>query len=245
MIFLCLVGTQLVERLVCSIWQLVIQFAVVALYCSLLLHLLPPPISPFAHRNHIYYTRINIFQRVFFIKYVILNNSLYSFIIVIIIWLYYMLCLTKFPSNEGAETRNRLKTWKVKVKITQSCQTLCDPMDYTVHGILQARILEQAAFPFSRGSSPRRNWTGISCIAGGFFTNWAIRETTVRRGQSNLAFFFTWRFGTCLLPGESTILFPWGALLWLLMRVSWSSWISAPSIPWLPSASRQSGPQGR
>ena len=53
-----------------------------------------------------------------------------------------MLCLTKFPSNEGAETRNRLKTWKVKVKITQSCQTLCDPMDYTVHGILQARILD-------------------------------------------------------------------------------------------------------
>ena len=41
---------------------------------------------------------------------------------------------------------------KVKVKATQSCPTLCDPMDYTVHGILQARILEWAAFPFSRGS---------------------------------------------------------------------------------------------
>ena len=39
---------------------------------------------------------------------------------------------------------------KVKVKVTQSCPTLCDPMDYTVHGILQARILEWVAYTFSR-----------------------------------------------------------------------------------------------
>ena len=44
---------------------------------------------------------------------------------------------------------------KVKVKVAQSCPTLCNPMDYTVHGILQARILEWVAFPFSRGSSSR------------------------------------------------------------------------------------------
>ena len=54
---------------------------------------------------------------------------------------------------------------------------LCDPMDYTVHGILQARILEWVAFPFSRGSSPPRNRTGVSGLAGRFFTNWTIRET--------------------------------------------------------------------
>ena len=42
---------------------------------------------------------------------------------------------------------------KVKVKVAQSCATLCDPMDYTVHEILQARILEWVAFPVSRGSS--------------------------------------------------------------------------------------------
>ena len=105
---------------------------------------------------------------------------------------------------------------KWKVKVTQLCLTLCDPMDYTVHGILQARILDWVAVPFSRGSSktqgsipglphcrrilyqlihkgsPRilervaypfssgsswpRNWTRISCIADGFFTNWALRE---------------------------------------------------------------------
>ena len=59
----------------------------------------------------------------------------------------------------------------VKVKVAQLCLTLCDPMDYTVHGILQARILEWVAFPFSRGSSQPRHRTGVSCIADGFFTN--------------------------------------------------------------------------
>ena len=40
---------------------------------------------------------------------------------------------------------------RIKVKVAQSCPTLRDPLDYTVHGILQARILEWVAFPFSRG----------------------------------------------------------------------------------------------
>ena len=63
----------------------------------------------------------------------------------------------------------------VKQKITQSCPTLCDPMDYTVHGILQARILEWVAFPFSRGSSQSRDQTQVSRIAGRFFTSWATK----------------------------------------------------------------------
>ena len=51
---------------------------------------------------------------------------------------------------------------KVKVNITQSCSTLCDPMDYAVRGILQARILDYVAFPFS----------GVSFeSAGRFFTS--------------------------------------------------------------------------
>ena len=58
---------------------------------------------------------------------------------------------------------------KVKVKVAQSCQTLCDTMDYTVHGTLQARILEWVAFPFSRGSSQSRDRTQVSRIASGFF----------------------------------------------------------------------------
>ena len=57
------------------------------------------------------------------------------------------------------------------VKVTQSCLTLCDPMDYTVNGILQARILEWVAVPFSWGSSQLRDQTQVSCIVGRFFTS--------------------------------------------------------------------------
>ena len=62
---------------------------------------------------------------------------------------------------------------QVKVKVTQSSLTLCDPMNYTVHRILQARILEWVGFPFFRGSSQPRDQTQISYVAGGFFTSWA------------------------------------------------------------------------
>ena len=57
------------------------------------------------------------------------------------------------------------------LKVTQLCPTLCNPMDYTVHGILQTRILEWVAVPFSRGSSQPRDQTQVSCIAGRFFTS--------------------------------------------------------------------------
>ena len=62
------------------------------------------------------------------------------------------------------------------LKVAQSCPTLCNPMDYTVHGILQARILEWVAFPSSRGSSQPTDWIGVFCTAGGCFTSWASRE---------------------------------------------------------------------
>ena len=64
----------------------------------------------------------------------------------------------------------------ISLKVAQSCPTLCNPMDYTVHGILQARILEWVAFPSSRGSSQPTEWIGVFCTAGGFFTSWASRE---------------------------------------------------------------------
>ena len=74
--------------------------------------------------------------------------------------------------------------WKVKVLVAQLCPTLCDPMDCSlpgssVHGTLQARILEWVATPFSRGSSQPRDRTWVSCIAGRFFTLWATREASV------------------------------------------------------------------
>ena len=68
---------------------------------------------------------------------------------------------------------NRLR----KVKVTQSHLTLCHPVHYTVHGILQARILEWVAMLFSRGCSQPRDRTQVSHTAGGFFTSWATRET--------------------------------------------------------------------
>ena len=57
------------------------------------------------------------------------------------------------------------------MKVTQSCLTLCDPMNYKVHGILLARILDWVAVPFSLGSSQPTDGTQVSCIAGGFFTS--------------------------------------------------------------------------
>ena len=87
--------------------------------------------------------------------------------------------------------RSHLHSWQVDadcwcecVKVTQLCLMLlrlwlfCDPMDYTVHGFLQARILEWVAFPFSRGSSQPRSQTGVSCIAGWFFTNWVYQGSS-------------------------------------------------------------------
>ena len=64
--------------------------------------------------------------------------------------------------------------------VAQSCLTLCNPMDCSPlaplsMGILQARILEWVAMPSSKESSQPRGWTQVSCITGGFFTDWATR----------------------------------------------------------------------
>ena len=79
----------------------------------------------------------------------------------------------------------------LKVKwtlVTQLHRTLCDPMDCSlpgssVCGLLQARVLEWVAMPFSRVSSWSRVWTQAFCIAGGFFTIWATREPDVMFGD--------------------------------------------------------------
>ena len=61
-------------------------------------------------------------------------------------------------------------------KVAQLYLTLCDPMDYTVYGIHQSRILEWVFFPFSRGSFQPRCQTQVSHIAGRFLTSWATRR---------------------------------------------------------------------
>ena len=75
------------------------------------------------------------------------------------------------------------------VLVAQSCPTLCNPMDCSppdssVHGILQARILEWVAIPFSRRSSWPRDWTQASWIAGRFFTIWATKEALLQQKRT-------------------------------------------------------------
>ena len=72
--------------------------------------------------------------------------------------------------------KKRVFCSRKKVKAAQSCPTLCDPRDYSILGVLQARILECVALPFSRESSQPKDQIKVSCIAGRFFTNGAIRE---------------------------------------------------------------------
>jgi len=74
----------------------------------------------------------------------------------------------------------------------------CRQILYQLSNKGNPRILEWVAYPFSSGSSWPRNWTGVSCIAGGFFTNWAIRESQWTRIWANSR--RQWR------PGEPGVL---------------------------------------
>ena len=71
---------------------------------------------------------------------------------------------------------------KSEIQVAQSCPTLCHPMDCSppcssVHGIIQARILEWIAISFSRRSSHPRYWSQVPCIAGRLFTVLTTRES--------------------------------------------------------------------
>ena len=103
------------------------------------------------------------------------------------------------------------------MKVAQSCPTLCNPMDYTVHGILQARILEWVAFPFSRASSQPRDWTQVSRIAGGFLPaepqgkpkntsvgSLSLFQWIFMTQESNLVSCIAGGFFTAELPGKPT-----------------------------------------
>ena len=73
-------------------------------------------------------------------------------------------------------------------EVAQSCLTLCDPVDCsppgsTVHGILQARILEWVAISFSRGSSRPRDRTQVSRIRGRRFNLWATSLSSNSQGK--------------------------------------------------------------
>ena len=93
-------------------------------------------------------------------------------------------CLFSWASTLLDHTRNLAGCVYVCVcvLVAQSCLTLCDTLDCSppgssVHGILQAGILEWVAIPFSRRFSQLKNWTRVSCIVGRFCTIWDTRET--------------------------------------------------------------------
>ena len=101
----------------------------------------------------------------------------------------------------------------IYVLVSQSCLTLCDPVNCSppgssVHGILQARILEWIAIPFSRGSSWPRDQIQVSHIGGRFFTIWVTRwmwELNHKEGWVPK----NWWFWTVVL--EKTLRVPWNA----------------------------------
>ena len=81
--------------------------------------------------------------------------------------------------------RNWRGKGKIKVIVSQSCPTLCNPVDCSppgssVHGILWARILQWVDILFSRGSSPPRDQTWVSWSAGRDFTIWASRQAPAK-----------------------------------------------------------------
>ena len=107
----------------------------------------------------------------------------------------------------------------------QSCLILCNPMDYSlpgssVHGILQARILEWVAISFSRGSSGPRDWTQVSwvfCIGRWILYHGATWEAPVLRGGVGVAMCKnTGSLSVCQWPPSMTLL--WGLSLWPSLR---------------------------
>ena len=109
-----------------------------------------------------------------------------------------MLCLLFFCLASSSSIINFGSPLYLKVKITQLCPTLWDSMDYTVHGILQARILEGVAFPFSRGSSQPRDQTQVSPITGRLFTSWATREALLIFECVNSLLSITGKYSICI-----------------------------------------------
>ena len=76
------------------------------------------------------------------------------------------------------QNRKTLSLPPPKWSESESCRVMSNslgPHGYTVHGILQARILEWVAVPFSKGSCQPRDRTLVSCIAGVFFTSWTTK----------------------------------------------------------------------
>ena len=101
-----------------------------------------------------------------------------------------------FRAQPSLWSNSHILTWLLEyyivcVLVAQLCLTLCDPINFgppdpSVCGILQARILERVAVPFSRGSFQPRDRTWVSCIMGRFFAIWATRNSPHKGLPTNL-----------------------------------------------------------
>ena len=135
-----------------------------------------------------------------------------------------------------------------EVKAAQSCSTRCDPMDYIVYGILQARILEWVAFPFSRGSSQPRDQTQNSRIAGRFFTHWATREASqvppkCPKILASVFYFLNTKYIICLYSAglKGTCLQGHQSCLEVTLGSGWLAWdLDRQLLPCFPLAFRAS-----
>ena len=140
------------------------------------------------------------------------------------------------------------------MKVAPLCPTLCNPMDYTVNGILQARILEWVAVSISSGSSQPRDQTQVTHRAGGFFTSWATRETFLFHRYVHLCYIldstcnwyhmvFLFFFRTYFISEVSMVIstsihiaaygviscFLWGSnsslnIHWISVNIHWKDW---------------------
>ena len=104
-------------------------------------------------------------------------------------------------STESHGNSSRAGLWKKeKSEVAQSCPTLCDPVDCSspgssVHGILQARVLEWVAISFSRGSSRPRDQNWVSRIAGRHFNLWVFGlwcDTNLHIGSYSATYQLIW-----------------------------------------------------
>ena len=113
------------------------------------------------------------------------------------------------------------------LKSLSDCSLRSHPMDYTVHGIFQARILEWVDFPFSRGSSQPRDWTQVS-PAGRFFTSWATKEANTSTWIQTPKSWLNWSWELSLVSPKKR---PW---CWERLRAGgegddrgWDGWMAS------------------
>ena len=127
----------------------------------------------------------------------------------------YLDCDGIFTREQGPLT-TETGGWKVKVLVASSSLNLCDPMGCSlpgssVHGILQARILQGVVIPFPRGSSWPRNWTQVFCIVGRFFTIFTIYYSLLATREARDLVLFNYRPLYCIWHRQITQNLNWAS----------------------------------